>query len=150
MFKLFKSKHKKHINDPDLGVITFIEKKKNIESHWIVEMENESFDKGFECVVYNDENGISSSQKKLILHIGNKIPELLPRLEEHLNVELKRIDSKAQYLTINQDIGISHIEIWNADDEQTEWEIVFSEKKGFTYFQIGMKNEIPVGLGISA
>lgn len=149
MLNIFKKKRKK-IADDILGILTFRKSNRLDESYWNVDRKVSSINELVEFYIYNNENGINENQKKLILEIEKKYPELIDNLEKYLNTKIREIDSNYSHISIEKDLVVSFINIPENPTELNKWEINFVEKKGFTIYGIEIENWNPIYLGISA
>jgi hypothetical protein len=149
MLNIFKKKQKK-ITDDILGILTFRKSNRLDESYWNVDRKVNSVNELVEFYIYNNENGINESQKKLILKIEKKYPELIDTLEKYLNTKIREIDSNHLNVSIQKDLDVSFINIPENPTELNKWEINFVEKKGFTIYGIEIENWNPIDLGVSA
>jgi hypothetical protein len=149
MLNIFKKKRKK-ITDDILGILTFRKSNRLDESYWNVDRKVNSVNELVEFYIYNNENGINESQKKLILKIEKKYPELIDTLEKYLNTKIREIDSNHLNVSIQKDLDVSFINIPENPTELNKWEINFVEKKGFTIYGIEIENWNPIDLGVSA
>ncbi len=149
MLNIFKKKRKK-ITDETLGVLTFRKSNRLDESYWNVDRKVESVNEMVEFYIYNDENGIDESQKKMILAIEKKYPQLISKLEDFLNKRLQEFDSNSLYVSIVKDLDVSFINVPKNPNELIKWEINFVEKREFAIYGIEIENWEPIDLGISA
>jgi transcriptional antiterminator len=149
MLNIFKTQRTK-ITDDILGVLTFRKSNRLDESYWNVDRKVSSVNELVEFYIYNNENGINKNQKKLILEIEKKYPELIDNLEKYLNTKIREIDSNYSHVSIQKDLDVSFINIPENPSELNKWEINFVEKKGFTIYGIEIENWNPWYLGISA
>ncbi len=149
MLNIFKKK-RKTITDDILGILTFRKSNRIDESYWNVDRKVNSVNELVEFYIYNNEDGIDESQKKLILEIEEKYPKLIDNLEKYLNTKILEIDSNYSHISIQKDLDVSFINIPENPTELNKWEINFVEKKGFTIYGIEIENWNPIYLGISA
>ena len=149
MLNIFKKKRKK-ITDEILGVLTFRKSNRLDESYWNVDRKVNSVNKLVEFYIYNNENGINENQKKLILGIEKKYPELIDNLEKYINTKIREIDSNYLNISIHKDLDVHFINIPENLTELNTWELNLVEKRGFTNYEITIENWIPIDLGISA
>ncbi len=149
MLNIFKKKRKK-ITDNILGILTFRKSNRLDESYWNVDRKVNSVNELVEFYIYNNEDGINESQKKLILEIQKKYPELIDNLEKYLNTKIRKIDSNHLNISINKDLDVHFINIPENPTELNTWELNLVEKRGFTNYEITIENWIPIDLGISA
>ena len=149
MLNIFKKKRKK-ITDNILGVLTFRKPNRLDESYWNVDRIVNSVNELVEFYIYNNEDGINESQKKLILEIEKKYSELIDNLEKFLNTRIREINSNHLSISINKDLDIHFISIPENPTELNIWELNLVEKRGITNYEITIENWIPIDLGISA
>ena len=149
MLNIFKKKRKK-ITDNILGVLTFRKPNRLDESYWNVDRIVNSVNELVEFYIYNNEDGINESQKKLILEIEKKYSELIDNLEKFLNTRIREIDSNHLNISINKDLDVHFISIPENPTELNTWELNLVEKRGVTNYEITIENWIPIDLGISA
>ena len=149
MLNIFKKKRKK-ITDNILGVLTFRKSNRLDESYWNVNRIVNSVNELVEFYIYNNEDGINESKKKLILEIENKYSELIDNLEKFLNTRIREINSNHLSISINKDLDIHFISIPENPTELNIWELNLVEKRGITNYEITIENWIPIDLGISA
>ena len=149
MLNIFKKKRKK-ITDNILGVLTFRKSNRLDESYWNVDRKVNSVNELVEFYIYNNEDGIYESQKKLILEIEKKYSELIDNLEKFLNTRIREIDSNHINISINKDLDVHFISIPENLTELNTWELNLVEKRGFTNYEITIENWSPIDLGISA
>lgn len=149
MLNIFKKKRQKIIDDT-LSVLTFRKSNRLDGSHWNINRKLESVTELVEFYIYNDSEGINDNQRRLILEIEKKYLELIDDLENYLNNEISKIDSTYSSISIHKDLDIMFINIPKNLTELNKWEINFVEKKGFSVYEIGLKNWKPVYLEISA
>ena len=149
MLNIFRKKRKK-IADDILGILTFRKSNRLDESYWNVDRKVKSVNELVEFYIDNNENGINESQRKLILEIEKKYPELIDNLEKYLNNKIREIDSSNVEISINKDLDVNFISIPENPTELNIWELNLVEKKGFTNFEITIENWNPINLGISA
>ena len=149
MLNIFKKKRKK-ITDNILGVLTFRKPNRLDESYWNVDRIVNSVNELVEFYIYNNEDGINESQKKLILEIEKKYSELIDNLEKFLNTRIREIDSNHLNISINKDLDVHFISIPENPTELNTWELNLVEKRGVTNYEIMIENWIPIDLGISA
>ena len=149
MLNIFRTKRTKIIDDI-FGVLTFKKSSKLDEAYWNVDRKIDSLNEKVEFYVYNNKTGISDIQRKLILEIEKKYPELVNNLENYLNNEIQEIDRNSSKISIQKDLDVSFINIPKNPTELNKWEINFVEKRGFTIYGIDIENWKPIDLGISA
>lgn len=149
MLNFFKKK-RRTITDDALGVLTFHKSTTFDESHWIVERKIGSIKELVEFSIDNTSEGINESQKKLVLAIERKYPDLVNLFEDFLNDRFREIGPDYASLSIQKDLNIHFISIPENATESGKWEINYAEKKGFAVYEIEIENWAPVGLGVSA
>ena len=149
MLNIFKKRRKKII-DNILGILTFRKSNRFDESYWTVNRKVNSANELVEFYIYNNEDGINESQKKLILEIEKKYPQLIGNFEKFLNTKIHEFEPNHLNISINKDLDVNFINIPENSTEFNTWELNLVEKRGFTNYEITIENWVPIDLVISA
>ena len=132
------------------GSLIFHQSNKNELSHWKMYLKVDSVEDLVEFNVHNNSDGISRSQKSLILEIQKNYPALIYYIESFINKSLNYPPNSSDYIRIGIDIELYFIGIYENSGESENWEMGYEEIKGFSYYSIDIKNGVPSSLEISA
>jgi len=131
---IFNKKNLLTIKDDALGLLKFYEDKISPEDSYWECRRSMTFN------VKNDKNGISTKQRNHVKLIEERLPELMPQIQEYIN------QNAGKAYEIDKNIEISWIELENDNTQELLWTIDFEFKNRWEHLVVEMKNWTPFHL----
>lgn len=136
--------------DHFFGKLSFVEESQYEPSHFFAEKLFRPVNYKIEYQIYNAGETISEDQQKFVVKIETKYPELKDEIENFINLEVKKIDTKGKRYNLEKDLELRLITIPKSITPTIEWSIEYAVKNDFAFFTVEFQNWKPFWFSISA